>query len=132
MDSEDRSAWTPKAIWLNTFGTVVGALTGVVAVLLLVYLEFLSPVQTRTEWTLPARFNGQGAITMGCALWYTASVTPYSEANPNERYAAVVFSTVEGIKAYIQGPMGSVLVDGHECALSVDWSNFVYEERRKE
>ena len=132
MDGDNRGAWSPRLAFFNTIGTIIGALTGAVAILLLVYLEFLSSPQVQYEWTLPARFNGQGAITMGCALWYPASVTPYSKDNPNEQFAAVAFSTLEGLKAYIQGPMGSVFVEGRECALSVDWSAIPYRERARE
>lgn len=41
MDTDNRGAWTPKMVFFNTLGTVAGALSGWVALFVLIYLEFL-------------------------------------------------------------------------------------------
>jgi len=42
MDNGDaRNSWTPRMVFYNTLGTCVGAMSGVVAIVVLIYLEFL-------------------------------------------------------------------------------------------
>jgi len=40
-DGDNRNAWTPRMVFWNTLSTVVGAMTGFVAVAVLIYLEFI-------------------------------------------------------------------------------------------
>ena len=41
MDSDERKAWTSGMVKLNTFGTVLGAAASWVAIIILIYLEFV-------------------------------------------------------------------------------------------
>lgn len=79
------------------------------------------------EWALPARFEAEGAFTLGCSLWDVPLITPYGADNVDEGFAALqIGSGLRGLEllAYIDGPNGSTLLSGMACGISVDWSAF--------
>lgn len=84
---------------------------------------------TSKEWTLPAIFEGEGAITLGCALWSVPQVTEYSADNPNVGAFVVQASDMSGLFALVDGPGGTELVSGTDCAISVDWRRFPRDTR---
>jgi hypothetical protein len=84
------------------------------------------------EWSLPARFEGHGALTLGCSFWDVPSVTGYSDENPRTDLVMVAISGERGdVEALfsIDGPHGTSFVGGEKCAVSVDWSAFPERER---
>lgn len=120
--------------WVESAGYVFG----LVLFLLLVAggviaLNHYAPDAEPHEWTMPARFEAQGAFTLGCALWDVPKITPYSDENPNDGLALVQFGPDptgrRSILAIIDGPRGTSIISGLDCALSVDWSAFPKAER---
>lgn|SRR3990167_4736125 len=92
-----------------------------------------------TAWVMPAIFEHQGAITLGCALYDAPIIKPYGEAFPNgainayEGYASVqlqegMFGDLE-MRIIADAPRGTTIVNGYKCAISVDWSAFPKGER---
>jgi len=107
---------------LSTFaGTMVVGLTPLIfAIGILVGTIYSDPRVPEKEWVLPAYFNGQGAFTLGCALWDETYVTPYGPENARTDFAALSFDS-EGLLAFIDGPNGTELISGKHCGISVDW-----------
>jgi hypothetical protein len=110
--------------WLGTFllGLAVGA-----AIVLGISRLTADQAQAWEEWTLPARFEGEGALTVGCAFWDVPSVTEYGVNNPRLDSVVVGVSGDRGdveALASIDGPKGTAFVSGQKCAVSVDWSVF--------
>lgn len=117
---------------LRSWSLVVGVLVIFAAIIVSAATSAVG-VKTDKEWTLPARFAGQGAFTIGCALWGYTSETPYSEDNPN---TGTIVLQIAGDKenpaelvAFIDGPRGSRMIEGSHCAISVDWSAIPTEQR---
>ena len=84
------------------------------------------------EWTMPARFEGQGAVTLGCAFWDVPEVHAYSDDNPRLDYVEIgVGGESNDVKAIasIDGPEGTAFISGTRCAVSVDWSAFPNRRR---
>jgi hypothetical protein len=79
------------------------------------------------EWTMPARFEGEGAVTLGCAFWDVPQVSAYGSENPKLGFVGISVSGESGdIQALmaIDGPEGTAFMGGQKCAVSVDWSAF--------
>ena len=89
---------------------------------------FLNRTISDYEWTLPARFEAQGAITLGCALWDVPYVTEYSDDNPNVGFWGISGSKEEML-LLVDGPQGSTIVHGNACGISIDWGAFPGEQR---
>lgn len=88
----------------------------------------LTAKEAEKEWTLPARFEGQGAFTVGCGLWEVPLVVPYDDKNTNEGKAALLFDG-ETLDAFVDSYDGTFLIHGKACGISVDWRAFPTRER---
>src|SRR5438477_5507805 len=84
------------------------------------------------EWTLPAQFEGQGAVTVGCAFWTVPQMRPYDGQNDNTGFVNLNSTgesgTVQTI-LMIDGPRGTTTIGGDKCAVSVDWNAFPQTQR---
>jgi hypothetical protein len=72
-------------------------------------------------------FEGQGALTLGCAFWEVPTVQPYDADNQNLR--TVLLQSIgdrDGVQTFLvfDGPRGTVSISGSRCAVSVDWNAF--------
>jgi hypothetical protein len=72
-------------------------------------------------------FEGQGALTLGCAFWEVPTVQPYNADNQNLR--TVLLQSIgdrDGVQTFLvfDGPRGTVSISGSRCAVSVDWNAF--------
>lgn len=88
------------------------------------------------EWSLPARFEAQGAVTMGCALWDVPQLTRFGDDNPDTSSVGITLQGDQAngyrILALIDRRSngdpgdggGTFLIAGQSCGLSIDWSAF--------
>ena len=85
------------------------------------------------EWTLPALFEGDGALTFGCSFWSVPRITPYDQENPRTGFVVVQAGGDDAnpisVLFLVDGPMGTVAVSGEHCAVSIDWRRFSTETR---
>ncbi len=80
------------------------------------------------ELGLPGIFEGDGAVTLGCALWNVPMAGSefddpqlfLLEGDENE----LLLFTVHNGRLYI--------ISGQHCGLSIDWRRFPMEERRQD
>lgn len=85
----------------------------------------VAPVQ----WSMPARFEANGAFTLGCALWSDPAYEAFSDQNPDTGsvYVGLSGDQENGLRivAYLDKPdTGTVMLVGQSCGVSIDWSAF--------
>lgn len=78
---------------------------------------------------LPALFEGQGALTLGCSLWNTPWVDTSEDAQALPRRWVLLWMSPEpggelAIHFSAKHPQGVVTVDGEQCGLSINWAAF--------
>ena len=82
---------------------------------------------------LPAIFDGEGAVVLGCAFWGVPSVTPFSEENPDVGVFVISASgskqTPRRVTLAVDGPHGFAIVSGEECGVEIDWRRFPAVDR---
>jgi len=113
---------------------VLGLAVGAVSAFAAARLTSPSP-KVWEEWTLPARFEGQGAFTLGCAFWDVPHLTAYGDDNPRTDLVSLAVggeSTDVQAFAVIDGPRGTAAISGSRCAVSVDWNAFPTRQRAPE
>ena len=89
---------------------------------------------TQRYSTMPARFEGQGALTLGCALWEVPEAYPDETVQPAQLwFKETSGKSVFGLVALVPAPRnkGMVQIYGAHCAMSVDWSAMPDRERAK-
>lgn len=83
---------------------------------------------------LPARFEGQGALTLGCSLWDTPWLDTSEDAKALPRRFVLLWMTPDptgelSIHFSARHPEGVVTVDGEQCGLSINWAAFGEPEK---
>lgn len=78
---------------------------------------------------LPALFEGQGALTLGCSLWDTPWIDTSAEAQDMPRRFVLLWMAPDPsgeltIHFSAKHPRGVVTIDGEQCGLSVNWAAF--------
>jgi len=117
---------------LKHLGFVVRLLS-VLALIIFILYGPLQGKETDKEWTLPAIFEGEGAITIGCSFWGVPRVLPYAQDNPNQGFVLIQAGGDEtnpiNLLLLVDGPSGATAVQGDNCAISIDWRRFPTETR---
>ena len=111
---------------VTSSGSVAGAAIGGAGMFGLVKSNSSSAASWE-EWTMPARFEGQGAVTLGCAFWDVPHLTAYGDDNPKLDYVNIVVGGDSGqVETFgsVDGPQGTAFLSGTRCAVSVDWNAF--------
>ena len=83
---------------------------------------------------LPARFEGQGALTLGCSLWDTPWIDTSEDAQAlPRRWVFLVLAPDPSDELTVhfsaRHPEGVVTVDGAQCGLSINWAAFGEPEK---
>lgn len=112
-----------RGLWERVDELVVGAL---VAVAMLGAAYFGAGPLHRSE-QLPGMFEGQGAVTIGCALWDVPLQGEAYEGDPKD--FLVQADREEFLMLYSLGGRMQI-VSGKQCGYSVDHRVFPEEERK--
>lgn len=77
----------------------------------------------------PARFEGQGALTLGCSLWDTPWLDTSEEAQALPHRFMLLWLAPDPmdeltIHFAARHPRGVVTVDGSQCGTSINWAAF--------
>lgn len=78
---------------------------------------------------LPGVYEGQGAITIGCAL---NSVPQQSDEYPGDPHDFLLSVDREEMMLIVIHQGHSYLLDGKQCGYSIDWRAFPQEERQQD
>lgn len=103
----------------------------VVLVQAVAFVAGRASVERSKEWTLPARFEAQGAFTAGCSLWSVPLVTDRNDVELNYLIFGQAPDGRYTILAGVDFADQHYLITGTICGMSVDWSSFPDERRAK-
>ena len=86
---------------------------------------------------MPARFEADGAFTLGCSLWDTPVLEPFSDDNPDIAMISLFLNgdreSGYSVQAFIdKRGDGMVLLTGTHCGVSIDWSSFDSQRQKGE